>query len=121
MKALKITFWIVTSLFSLMLLGGAFAYFFNYDEMAVGFENLNFPTWVIYPYAVLKILGVLAILIRKSSWLKEWAYAGFFFAISMALYGHIHVQDGEQWGALIALVLLITSYILQKRAFPAKV
>jgi hypothetical protein len=35
-----------------------------------------------------KILGVLAILIQKFGLLKEWAYAGFFFAISGAVFAY---------------------------------
>ena len=120
MKAKKITFWIVTGLLSAMMLMSASMYLFNYDEITVLFGTLGFPAWVIYPLATLKILGIVAILTRKVHWIKEWAYAGFFFNFLLALGAHLSAGDGEFPGAIMALVLLITSYILQKSAFPAK-
>jgi len=42
--------------------------------------------------------------------LKEWAYAGFFFDFVLAFFAHFMVNDGEFAPALVALVLLFTSY-----------
>jgi len=47
--------------------------------------------------------------------IKEWAYASFFFAFILAFFAHIMINDGEQTGALIAMILLITSYIFSKK------
>lgn len=117
MKTNKIIFWIATGLLSaLLLMSAIYMYIINHETVAVpNFENLGFPTWIIYPLAVAKILGVIAITTRINSKLKEWAYAGFFFNFILALFAHLAISDGEHWGAVIALVLLIVSYIFGQR------
>lgn len=117
MKANKIVFWIATGLLSLMMLMSAvYMYIINHETIAVpNFESLGFPTWIIYPLAIAKILGVIAITTRKSNKLKEWAYAGFFFNFLLAAVAHIKVGDGEFAPALVALVLLIVSYIFGEK------
>lgn len=117
MKTNKIIFWVATGLLSaMMLMSSIYMYIINHDTMAVvAFENLGFPTWIIYPLAIAKILGVIAITTRKSEKLKEWAYAGFFFDFVLAAAAHLAVQDGEHWAAVVALVLLIVSYVFGER------
>jgi len=56
-------------------------------------------------------LGVIAILIPKFPLLKEWAYAGFFFAMTGALYAHIASGDrvSELFPSLLLLILTMVS------------
>jgi len=54
-------------------------YFFNYDEISLVVAGLGFPTWIIYPLGVAKILGVTVLLTKFKSSLTEWAYAGILF------------------------------------------
>ncbi len=116
-KRNKIIYWIATGLLSALILMSAGMYFFNYEMVSEIFITLGFPTYIIYPLAVAKLLGLVAIWTKKSGMLKEWAYAGFFFDFVLALTAHINVNDGEYGGALIALVLLVVSYIFAKKAF----
>ena len=117
MKIQKIAYWIVTGLLSAFMLFSASMYFFKYADVAAEFTALGFPTFIIYPLAVAKILGIIAIISKISKSLKEWAYAGFFFDFLLAAGGHIAVKDGEYLGAIVALVLLGISYFLDKRIF----
>lgn len=117
MKANKIIFWIVTGLLSLMMLMSAGMYFFNYDEVSKTFEFLGYPTVIVYPLAVAKILGVIAITTRKVSILTLLAYVGFFINFTLALVAHLIASDGQFGGAAIALVLLGLSYFFSKKAF----
>ncbi|MEN0049603.1 MAG: DoxX family protein [Bacteroidota bacterium] len=114
-KTVRIIFWIATGLLSAMMLMSAGMYFFNYEEISKTFDTLGYPGHVIYPLAVAKILAVVAILTRKSATLAEWAYAGLFFDFVLALMAHLDAGDGEFGGAVIALVLLFTSYFMGKR------
>ena len=61
---------------------------------------------------VWKILGVIAILIPKYPLLKEWAYAGFFFAMSGAIISHIAIGDSilKILPPLLLLVLTVISW-----------
>ena len=116
-KRNKIIYWISTGLLSAMMLMSASMYFFNYEMVSETFVRLGYPTFIIYPLATAKMLGLIAILTKKSEFLKEWAYAGFFFDFVLALSAHWVVNDGEFMPAFIALLLLIVSYRYDKKVF----
>lgn len=115
MKNIKRAYWASTGLLSAMMLISAGMYFFNNEAVSQTFTNLGFPTYIIYPLAIAKILGLVAIWTNKSKALKEWAYAGFFFDFLLATSAHIAINDGEFAGALVAMVLLFTSYFTWKK------
>lgn len=119
MKSLRVIYWIVTGLLFLMMLFAAFNYIFHYEAIVEVFKRLGYPLYIIYPLAAAKILGVLAILTKKSKRLKEWAYAGFFFNFILALSAHINVGDPfiHSLPAIICLVLLAGSYLLDRRIY----
>jgi len=108
---------IVTGLFTLLVLMGASQYFFNHDVVKEMFENLQFPTYLIYPMGGAKFLGIIVIWTNKSKLLKEWAYAGFVFNFLLAISAHLNVNDGEYYGALIALIFVIASYIYNRKVY----
>ena len=110
-KQKRLIYIIATSLLSLLMLFSAGMYFFNHDVIAETFTRLGYPSYIIYPLAILKIFGLIAIWSKKSNTLREWAYAGFFFDFVLAFSAHIHANDGEYIPSLIAILLLITSYI----------
>ena len=111
----KIFYWIVTGLFCAFMLMGASMYVLNNDHVAQEFIKLGFPLYLIYPMAVAKVLGVLALIGLKNKSLKEWAYAGFFFEISLAISAHLNVGDCDHMVAVVAMVLLIASYFIAKK------
>lgn len=115
MKTQKVIYWIATTLLTLLVLFSAGMYFFNHGEVVKAFTALGFPTYIIYPLATLKIMGMIVILTNIGGNIKEWAYAGFFFNFVLAFFAHVMVSDGDQYGALMALVLLLISYFLGKR------
>jgi len=108
---------ITTGLFSLLFIGGATMYFLNYEMVAESFTTLGYPTYIIYPLAVAKLLGLVAIWTNKSETLKEWAYAGFVFDLILAAAAHIAVADGEYAPALVGLVLVLVSYVYHKKVY----
>lgn len=116
-KRNKIIYWIATGLLTALMLISAGMYFMNYEMVSATFQKLGFPIFVIYPLAVAKLLGLIAILSKKSKLLKEWAYAGFFFDFILAFFAHIVAQDGEYMMALIAIVLLLVSRIYDGKVF----
>lgn len=113
----KKIYWAATGLLSAMMLLSVGMYFFNHAMVAETFTNLGYPTYIIYPLGIAKLLAVVAIVTRKSATLKEWAYAGLFFDFVLAAAAHIAVQDGEFGGAIVALVLWSASYYFEKKAF----
>lgn len=117
MKIYKIVYWSATIIMCLIFLFSAYYYLFNYNMIAGFYGELGFPTWLIHPSAILKILGVVAILARKSSFLKEWAYAGFFFDAALALSAHLIAEDGGGTFAIVALIGLSISRFFEPRIF----
>ncbi len=113
----KIIYWVSTGLLSLMMVASATFYFLKYEEVSKVIVGLGFPTFIIYPLAVAKLLGVVAILSRKSALLKNLAYAGFFYDFILAAMAHLHAQDGEVGGALVALVLVTVSFFYERKVF----
>ena len=113
----KIIYWATTGLVCLLMLFSATMYFLNHEMVSETFLNLGYPTYVIYPLAIAKILAVVAILTKKSALLKEWAYAGLFFDFVLAFSGHLMVNDGEHMAAGVAIVLLIVSRIYDHKLF----
>ncbi|NJL13950.1 MAG: DoxX family protein [Microscillaceae bacterium] len=114
---LKIIFWVITGLLSALMLMSAGMYFFRYPEVVKAFTALGYPAYLIYPLATAKILGVVALLTRASVWLKEWAYAGFFFDFALAATAHTVALDGGLVTSLVAIGLLLASYVLDKMVF----
>ncbi|PWJ43856.1 DoxX family protein [Sediminitomix flava] len=106
---------IVTVLFSLLIMLGVSQYFFNYEMVKGMFEQLHFPSYLIYPMGVMKTLGVIAIWVKVPKTIKEWAYAGFAFNLLLGISAHLNVADGEYYGALIALILASISYFYYRK------
>ncbi len=74
--------------------------------------HLGYPDYLLTILGVWKILGIVAILVPEYALVKEWAYAGFFFMMTGAIYSHIAVGDPlvEALPALLLLVLTIVSW-----------
>ena len=115
MRRDKIIFYIATGLLTVFMLFSVNMYVFKHDDVAQMFTSFGYPTYIIYPYAFAKLLGLFAIWNPNFKVIKEWAYAGFFFAFILAFFAHYMIGDGSQYGALLALILLIISYIFNKK------
>lgn len=115
MKKNQIIYYVSTGLLTLLMLFSSGMYFFNYEKVVEAFQALGFPTYIIYPLAVAKISGLIALWFINNKSIKEWAYAGFFFNLVLAFFAHVMVGDGEQMGALIGFVLLVVSYFFRKK------
>jgi hypothetical protein len=118
-KRNKIIYWIATIWLSLgMLSTGAVQLFRVQSEGAIsppgvyGITYLGYPVYFLTILGAWKILGVLAILSPKFPLLKEWAYAGFFFIMSGAIFSHIAMHDAirDIWPSLLLLVLTVVSW-----------
>lgn len=110
MKARIWIYRISTALLSLLMLYSAGMYFAKHDIISGIFESLGYPTHIIYPLAVAKILGIVALWAFNRKPIQEWAYAGFFFDFILAFAAHVAAQDGEFGGAFFVMALLFASY-----------
>ena len=120
MKRVRIGYYVALGLFTALMLFSVFNYVFQNETVQGAFTSLGFPTFLIYPLAIAKLLGLVAIWTKQSVVLKEWAYAGFTFNIVLAASAHLNAGDGQAAGAFVALLLILTAYFLEKKAFPHK-
>ncbi len=113
MNVKKVLYWASTIGLCGIMLYSAFMYFNNTEKVKVFFESFQYPTYIVIPLAIAKILGVIAILWNGIDWIKEWAYAGIFFDLVLATLAH-NAADHSLGLSVIALGLLIVSYVLNE-------
>lgn len=118
MKAQKIAYYLTTGVLTAIMVYSVQMYLRNPEAIADYFESVDYPRYLVYPLAIAKILGLVAIWGNFSKWLKEWAYAGFFFDVVLAFTAHKVVQDGGELFSIIAFIALIASYVLGKTVRP---
>jgi len=108
----KIIYWISTIWLALGMLAGGLQQIFHAKGFVDIIVHLGYPLYFLYILGVWKILGVIPILIPKFNLLKEWAYAGFFFAMSGAVFSHIASGDSLNKIApsLVLLILTMVSW-----------
>ncbi len=111
-KRNKIIYWIATIWLSLGMLSTGIVQLLQMKEETDMMDRLGYPTYFLTIIGTWKILGVVAVLMPKLPLLKEWAYAGFFFAMSGAVFSHLACGDGikEFFGPVLLLVLTISSW-----------
>lgn len=114
MRTKQVLYWVSTAILCGIMLYSASMYFTKTEMVKGFFENLNYPTYIVMPLAVLKLLGVAMVLWRQSKWLTEWAYAGFFFDLVLATLAHHYAGDGIIGFSLYGLIVIFPSYFLGK-------
>lgn len=108
----KIIYWVVTIYLALGMAAGGIQQMLQiggYNEIV---SSLGYPLYFLSILGTWKILGVIAILIPKYPLVKEWAYAGFFFAMSGAFISHLVVGQAfiEAVPSLILMIATILSW-----------
>ena len=108
----KIIYWVATLWASLGMTATAMVQLFHLQEKENFITQLGYPDFFLKIIGVWKILGVIAILIPKFPLLKEWAYAGFFFLMTGAIFSHMAHGDrfSDILPSLWLLVLVAVSY-----------
>jgi len=111
-KRNRMIYWIVTVFLSFGMLAGGIQQMLQiggYNEIVTG---LGYPLYLLSLLGVWKILGVVAILVPRFPLLKEWAYAGFFFAMSGAAISHFAAGQSfvEAVPSLILLLVTVLSW-----------
>jgi uncharacterized membrane protein YphA (DoxX/SURF4 family) len=111
-KRNKIIYWIATAWLALGMLSTAIVQLLKVEEEVNMMTHLGYPVYFLTILGIWKILGVAAVLIPKFPLLKEWAYAGFFMAMSGAVISHLISGDEakEIFGPALLLILTVVSW-----------
>ncbi|MGK6353243.1 DoxX family protein [Parapedobacter sp. DT-150] len=111
-KRNKIIYWIATIWLALGMLSTGIVQLIKLKEEVDVMNQLGYPVYFLTILGVWKILGVVAVLIPKFPLVKEWAYAGFFFAMSGAILSHLASGDEtiHFLGPTLLLILTVVSW-----------
>jgi hypothetical protein len=111
-KRNKIIYWIATLWLSLGMLSSGIVQLLKVKEETDFIIELGYPVYFLTIIGIWKILGVVVLLVPKLPLQKEWAYAGFFFAMSGAAFSHIASGNSiaEVMPPLFLMVLTILSW-----------
>lgn len=108
----KIIYWLFTLWLALGMTSSGIVQLLKMKEETDFIIQLGYPSYFLTILGVWKMLGVVAVLIPKFPLLKEWAYAGFFFTMSGAIFSHIAMGDpmSEIFPSLLLLTLTVISW-----------
>jgi len=111
-KRNKIIYWVATIWLALGMVSTGIVQLMKIKEEVDMMTHLGYPLYFLTILGIWKMLGVVAVLIPKFPLLKEWAYAGFFFAMSGAIFSHVASGDGakEFFGPTLLLILTVVSW-----------
>lgn len=111
-KLKKIIYWVSTVWLALGMASTGIVQLIKMEQEVANIRQLGYPDYLLTFLGVWKILGVVVLLLPKTPLLKEWAYAGFFFAMWGAVTSHLVVGNGakEIFGPMLLLILTITSW-----------
>jgi hypothetical protein len=109
-KTINILYWIFTVLFALAIFSTCIP---NEEGYKFITGILGYPGYFVNYIAVMKVLGVIALLIPGFPRVKEWAYAGLFLDMISAVYS-FYATDTltiDSWVMLVFFGLGIASYV----------
>ncbi|MFA7380931.1 MAG: DoxX family protein [Bacteroidia bacterium] len=108
----KIIYWVATVWLSLGMVSTGIVQLLHLDEEVQKMSALGYSSYFLTIIGIWKIAGVVAVLVPKFPLLKEWAYAGFFFLMSGAIFSHLAAGDAavEYFGPTLLLVLTVISW-----------
>ena len=116
-KRNKIIYWIATIWLSLGMLSTGIVQLLQTEEEVDMMARLGYPVYFLTIIGVWKILGVVAVLLPAGrqvflNLIREWAYAGFFIAMSGAVLSHLISRDEvkEIFGPTLLLILTLVSW-----------
>src|SRR3972149_3020915 len=111
-RAGKIIYWIATIWLALGMTSTGIVQLLKNQADIDLMNHLGYPVYLLTILGIWKILGVIAVLIPRFRLLKEWAYAGFFFAMSGAVFSHIASGSSakEFFGPVLLIILTVLSW-----------
>lgn len=113
----KIIYWVATLWLALGMTSTGIVQLIKMDEEVARMNYLGYPVYLLTIIGAWKILGVVAVLVPKFPLIKEWAYAGFFFNMTGALFSHIAM--GSAMSDIFPPLLLITLTVVSWYFRPA--
>lgn len=111
-KRNKIIYWIATIWLALGMVSTGLVQVLKVKDEVDLMTHLGYPLYFLTILGIWKLLGAVAVLMPKFPLLKEWAYAGFFFSMSGAVFSHMACGDAgkEFFGPILLIALTLISW-----------
>lgn len=111
-KRNRIIYWIVTLWLGLGMVSTGVVQIMHMEAEVEMMNQLGYPAYFLTIIGIWKLLGVIAVLVPRSPLIKEWAYAGFFFLMTGAIFSHLAVGDEAvaYFGPSLLLILTLLSW-----------
>jgi len=108
----KIGYWVSTSIMVALMLFDSALYLSGAAVAVEGFTHLGYPQHLRIILGIAKLAGAIVLIAPGLRLLKEWAYAGFTFAWTVAAVAHYLAGDGiKAITPVVLLAFLIVSYL----------
>ncbi len=116
-KTIKILYWVVTILFSFLLLMAGVTEAIQHQSGKEIMQHLGYPQHVLIILGIGKILAAIALVQQRFRVIKEWAYAGVTFNLIGASVARAYGGDslGLIFSPIIFLTVMFLTYFLWKK------
>jgi hypothetical protein len=116
-KTIKTTYWVLNIFFCLFHVMDAIGGLTQAKAGVDAMQAMGYPLYLMSFLAVLKLLGVIALLQDKFKTIKEWAFAGFSFTLIGAAVSHACIDDRPAFVILpiVFLAVLLTLYYFWRK------
>lgn len=109
-------FWATTGLFAAFMIFSAYGGL--QPDGLKAFADLGYPAYFATIIGVAKVLGAIALVVRRYPTLTEWAYAGFAFDLIGAAWSMVAV--GQGWGSALFMLPFILVLAVSYRLAPRR-
>src|SRR6185503_21351626 len=118
-KTKKVIYWIITGCVATAFFITGIGNLIPIAHIARDLSHLGYPPYFHIILGVWKVLGAIAIVWLKTSFLKEWAYAGMVFDVAGAAFSRAASGDSMITVIIPMLIaiLVIASRALQRPAY----
>ena len=115
MKNLKTYYVISLVIFSLAMLGAVLNSAINYDAIVLKIIKLGNPAYMVQVIGTAQVIGISILILNRTNWIREWAYAGFFMNLVFGIIAHLLAKDGNGATAVACSILLLINYVMYKK------
>ncbi|MBA6315966.1 DoxX family protein [Cellulophaga baltica] len=115
MKNLKTYYVISLVIFSLTMLGAVLNSAINYDAIVLKIIKLGYPAYLVQVIGTAQVIGISILILNRTNWIREWAYAGFFMNLVFGIIAHLLAKDGNGATAVACSILLLINYVMYKK------
>jgi hypothetical protein len=114
-------YWIAIGLFTALFGGSILLGLGDLKESYIEYTRLGFnQPWQVFFNSFGKFFGLLVIFHNRSRTLKDFAYAGFFFDLLLALFGHIFQGEIKFLLPIFGLALWSFAFTMDRKVFPVE-